>query len=322
MIEADEYDTAFFDKRSKFVHYRPRTVILNNLEFDHADIFDDLQAIERQFHHLVRTVPALGRLIVNAQERSLQRVIGMGCWSECEGFALDGHQPQEGDTFAVNWLLSGPAEDFEVWHERKLLGRLRWSITGVHNQMNALAAIAAAHHVGVSVEESILALEQFQNVRRRMELKGQVALSASTSSILASSERPPLVSVYDDFAHHPTAIQTTLEGLRRQLGDEARILCVFEPRSNTMKLGSMKALLPMALQAANLSFCHTQGLDWNAQEALAPLGERAMCANHIEALVELVASKTQAGDHIVCMSNGGFGGIHAKLLSRLAGHAP
>ena len=323
VIEADEYDTAFFDKRSKFVHYRPRTVILNNLEFDHADIFDDLRAIERQFHHLVRTVPASGRLIVNAQERSLQRVIGMGCWSECEGFALESHERQEGDSVAVNWHLSGPAEDFEVWHGHERLERLRWSITGVHNQMNALAAIAAAHHVGVSVAQSIQALEQFQNVRRRMELKGQVALNAINSSpITPSSASPALVSVYDDFAHHPTAIQTTLEGLRRQLGETARILCVFEPRSNTMKLGSMKALLPMALQAANLSFCHTQGLEWNAQEALAPLGERSMCANGIEALVELVASKTQAGDHIVCMSNGGFGGIHAKLLTRLAGHAP
>ena len=322
VIEADEYDTAFFDKRSKFVHYRPRTVILNNLEFDHADIFDDLKAIERQFHHLVRTVPGSGRLIVNAQESSLQRVLAMGCWSECEGFAIQSHEPQDKDTIAMNWRISGPAEDFEIWHEDVPVARLRWSITGVHNQMNALAAIAAARHVGVSIEVSVQALERFENVRRRMELKGQVALGLSdtsaSSQAQANTER---VSVYDDFAHHPTAIQTTLEGLRRQLGAQARILCVFEPRSNTMKLGSMKALLPASLAAANLSFCHTQGLDWDAKEALAPMGERAMCASNIDAMVELVCAHAKPGDHIVCMSNGGFGGIHAKLLSHLAGLA-
>ena len=323
VIEADEYDTAFFDKRSKFVHYRPRTAILNNLEFDHADIFDDLKAIERQFHHLVRTVPAKGRLIVNAQESSLQRVMDMGCWSECEGFAA---QARESSTVSgqvsVDWHILGPAEDFEIHHQGRFMGRLRWPLSGVHNQMNALAAIAAAHHVGVDVATGIQALEGFQNVRRRMELKGQVNLGAASSANSVGTSAglgPQTVCVYDDFAHHPTAIQTTLEGLRRQLGHTARILCVFEPRSNTMKLGSMKALLPQALECADLSFCHTQGLDWDAQEALAPLGARAMCASSIESMIELVSAHTRAGDHIVCMSNGGFGGIHAKLLSHLAG---
>ena len=328
VIEADEYDTAFFDKRSKFVHYRPRTVILNNLEFDHADIFDDLKAIERQFHHLVRTVPGLGRVIVNAQEPSLQRVIEMGCWSEREGFAAHAENSSpNGKTLNIDWHLQGPAEDFEVHYQGRAMGRLRWSLSGVHNQMNALAAIAAAHHVGVEVSVSLQALELFQNVRRRMELKGQVTLPGEDSrlatephptSISASIPVSMPVSVYDDFAHHPTAIQTTLEGLRRQVGKSARILCVFEPRSNTMKLGSMKALLPQSLSSADLSFCHTQGLDWNAADALAPMGERAMCANTIESLIELVSAHTRPGDHIVCMSNGGFGGIHAKLLSRLA----
>jgi UDP-N-acetylmuramate: L-alanyl-gamma-D-glutamyl-meso-diaminopimelate ligase len=311
VIEADEYDTAFFDKRSKFVHYRPRTAILNNLEFDHADIFDDLRAIERQFHHLVRTVPATGRLIVNAHEESLERVRQLGCWSEWERFASGSPlHPAAAQGPNAEWQIVGPADDFEIHHHARAVGRVRWSLSGVHNQLNALAAIAAAHHVGVEVSQSTEALCSFQNVRRRMELKGQVSLAEGNY---------PAVSVYDDFAHHPTAIQTTLEGLRRQIGEHARILCVFEPRSNTMKLGSMKSMLPTALASANLSFCHTQGLDWDAQDALKPLGERAQCADNLESLMDLVCQSVHPGDHIVCMSNGGFGGIHAKLLARLKG---
>ena len=303
VIEADEYDTAFFDKRSKFVHYRPRTCVLNNLEFDHADIFDNLQAIERQFHHLVRTVPPSGRVIYNAEEDSLQRVLKMGLWSQAEGFALSK------TTSGADWALQGPPESFDVIYKDAVVGHLSWGVQGVHNQMNALACIAAAHHVGVEADQSIEALTHFQNVKRRMELKGQVAIGGRSQE--------SAVSVFDDFAHHPTAIKTTLEGLRRQVGPNARILCVFEPRSNTMKLGSMKALLPESLAAANLSFCYTSGLDWNAQEALAPLGDKAFCSAELETLVKEVVSHARSADHIVCMSNGGFGGIHQKLLDAL-----
>ena len=304
VIEADEYDTAFFDKRSKFVHYRPRTCVLNNLEFDHADIFENIQAIEKQFHHLVRTVPQSGRVIYNAQEESLSRVLKMGLWSSSEGFA-----PVSPASHQAAWTFHGPPESFDVLHQNVVVGHLDWSVQGVHNQMNALACIAAAHHVNVPAQVSIDALRQFQNVRRRMELKGQVKLSG-----LSTSEP---VSIYDDFAHHPTAIKTTLEGLRRQVGKSARILCVFEPRSNTMKLGSMKALLPESLACADLSFCHTAGLDWDAQEALSSLKDKAFCGADLSALIALVTREAQAGDTIVCMSNGGFGGIHQKLLDAL-----
>ena len=304
VIEADEYDTAFFDKRSKFVHYRPRTCVLNNLEFDHADIFENIHAIEKQFHHLVRTVPQSGRVIYNAQEQSLATVLKMGLWSSSEGFA------SEHLTGApVAWNLQGPPESFDVIHQGVVVGHLEWSVQGVHNQMNALACIAAAHHVDVPVELSIEALKQFQNVRRRMELKGEVQLSGFDVSAP--------VRVYDDFAHHPTAIKTTLEGLRRQVGTGARILCVFEPRSNTMKLGSMKALLPESLASADLSFCHTAGLDWDAEDALASLKGKAFCSAELNALIALVVREAQAGDTIVCMSNGGFGGIHQKLIDAL-----
>ena len=294
VIEADEYDTAFFDKRSKFVHYRPRTAVLNNLEFDHADIFDDLAAIERQFHHLVRTVPATGRVVANRRAESLARVLAQGVWSEVKGFGT------QGSDFAAH----GEPHDFEVLRHGQAAGRVRWALTGEHNQMNALAAIAAAEHVGVAPAQAAEALASFQNVRRRMELRGTVNG----------------ITVYDDFAHHPTAIHTTLDGLRRRVGPHARILAVFEPRSNTMKLGTMKAQLPWALETADLAFCHTKGLDWNAAEALAPLGERAACSADLDALVAHISQAARPGDHIVCMSNGSFGGIHAMLLRSLASH--
>ena len=295
VIEADEYDTAFFDKRSKFVHYRPRTAVLNNLEFDHADIFDDLTAIERQFHHLVRTVPPSGRLVVNALEESLARVLHQGCWSEVRNFG----------SAVSDFSAEGDPSDFAVLHHGKKVGQLTWSLTGVHNQLNALAAIAAADHLGVSAEVACEALSRFQNVKRRMELRGTVNG----------------IEVYDDFAHHPTAIRTTLDGLRRKLGPDARILAVFEPRSNTMKLGTMKSQLPWSLENADLVFCHTAGLDWDAAEALESMGvgpgQRAQVAGDIATLIEQITAVARPGDHIVCMSNGGFGGIHAKLLQAL-----
>jgi UDP-N-acetylmuramate: L-alanyl-gamma-D-glutamyl-meso-diaminopimelate ligase len=295
VIEADEYDTAFFDKRSKFVHYRPRTAILNNLEFDHADIFPDLSAIERQFHHLVRTVPASGRLVVNADQDSLHRVLALGQWSEVAGF---------GETDQADWQVRGEPSDFEVLHQGTVQGRVQWGLGGVHNQMNALAAIIAAQHVGVAVAQACQALSTFENVRRRMEVRGTIGTGTQA------------ITVYDDFAHHPTAIRTTVDGLRRQVG-AARILAVFEPRSNTMKLGAMKSQLPWSLEQTDLAFCHTAGLDWDAAEALASMGTRAQTADNIDALVAQVKAAAQPGDHVLCMSNGGFGGVHAKLLQAL-----
>ncbi|MBX3586468.1 MAG: UDP-N-acetylmuramate:L-alanyl-gamma-D-glutamyl-meso-diaminopimelate ligase [Ramlibacter sp.] len=290
VIEADEYDTAFFDKRSKFVHYRPRTAVLNNLEFDHADIFDDLAAIERQFHHLVRTVPPSGRVVVNGLEDSLQRVLHAGCWSELRSFGA-----AVSDFSAV-----GEPDAFDVLLRGEAVARVEWALGGVHNQLNALAAIAAAEHVGVAPAQAAKALGRFENVRRRMEVRGVVNG----------------ITVYDDFAHHPTAIRTTVDGLRRKVG-AARILAVFEPRSNTMKLGAMKAQLPWSLEQADLAFCHSGGLDWDASAALAPLGPRAQVAGSIDAVLAQVVAAAQPGDHILCMSNGGFGGIHARLLDAL-----
>ena len=297
VIEADEYDTAFFDKRSKFVHYRPRTAILNNLEFDHADIFENLAAIERQFHHLVRTVPGQGRLVVNAREESLQRVLDMGCWSEVMRFGARKEEPGA-------LRARGEPHAFDVLRGSLKIARVEWSLLGEHNQLNALAAIAAAEHVGVAPEVAAKALASFENVRRRLELRGEVNR----------------IKVYDDFAHHPTAMRTTVNGLRRKVGTE-RILAVFEPRSNTMKLGTMKAQLPWSLEEADLAFCHSGGLGWNAEEALAPMGKQAVVCDDIDRLVERVVAAARPGDHILCMSNGGFGGIHAKLLAALAAAA-
>jgi UDP-N-acetylmuramate: L-alanyl-gamma-D-glutamyl-meso-diaminopimelate ligase len=296
VIEADEYDTAFFDKRSKFVHYRPRTAILNNLEYDHADIFPDLAAIETQFHHLVRTVPAAGRLVVNAREESLQRVIERGCWSEVVRFGARKETPGA-------LRARGEPHAFDVLRGSLKVARVEWSLLGEHNQLNALAAIAAAEHVGVDPEHAARALASFENVRRRMELSGEAGG----------------IKVYDDFAHHPSAIRTTVNGLRRKVGPDQRILAVFEPRSNTMKLGTMKAQLPWALEEADLSFCHQGNLGWDAREALAPMGDKAIVGDSIDALVQAVRQAARPGDHVLCMSNGGFGGIHAKLLQAFGG---
>jgi len=291
VIEADEYDTAFFDKRSKFVHYQPRTAILNNLEFDHADIFENLAAIEKQFHHLVRTVPSSGRVVYNADEDSLQRVLQLGCWSQALGFGL--HQG--------TWRIDGSPDDFALLHEGRQVARVRWSLAGVHNQLNALAAVVAAEHLGIAPAQAAEALAGFQNVRRRLEKRGV----------------QNGITVYDDFAHHPTAIRTTVDGLRRQVGSQ-RIIAVFEPRSNTMKLGTMKAQLPWSLEQVDLAICHSGGLDWSASEALAPMGERAMVAASIDEAVRQVTAVARPGDHVLCMSNGGFGGIHDKILAALA----
>ena len=292
VIEADEYDTAFFDKRSKFVHYRPRTAVLNNLEFDHADIFPDLAAIERQFQHLLRTVPAAGRVVSNGLEETLARVLHQGCWSQVRSFG----------SAVSDFTAQGPHHAFAVLHAGQVVGQVQWGLSGEHNQLNALAAIAAAEHVGVPPATACAALADFQNVRRRMELRGTVAG----------------IALYDDFAHHPTAIRTTLDGLRQQIGQQKRILAVFEPRSNTMKLGTMKAQLPWALKEADLAFCHTAGLDWDAAQALEPLGAAGLTADNIATLVQQVMAAVQPNDTIVCMSNGGFGGVHTQLLAALA----
>ncbi|MES2715751.1 MAG: UDP-N-acetylmuramate:L-alanyl-gamma-D-glutamyl-meso-diaminopimelate ligase [Pseudomonadota bacterium] len=293
VIEADEYDTAFFDKRSKFVHYRPRTAILNNLEFDHADIFPDLAAIETQFHHLVRTVPASGRLVVNAREAALDRVLARGCWSELQRFGARKEEPGA-------LRARGEPHAFDVLRGSLKIARVDWQQLGEHNQLNALAAIAAAEHVGVAPEQAAAALASFSNVRRRLELRGEAGG----------------VKVYDDFAHHPTAMRTTLNGLRRKAG-LARVLVAFEPRTNTMKRGEMKALLPWALEEADMSFCLQGNYGWSAAEALAPLGAQAVVADSVDGLVAEIVKAARPGDQVLVMSNGGFGGIHDKLLAAL-----
>jgi UDP-N-acetylmuramate: L-alanyl-gamma-D-glutamyl-meso-diaminopimelate ligase len=289
VIEADEYDTAFFDKRSKFVHYPAKTAILNNLEFDHADIFFDLAAIERQFHHFVRIIPQGGRILVNGQDEALERVLTKGCWTPVERFGVEG-----------GWQ-SVPADDgFEVRLEGRALGRVRWAQPGEYNRMNALAAIAAARHAGVEPAKAIDALGQFTGVRRRMEKRGEARG----------------VTLYDDFAHHPTAIRVTLEGLRTQAAGR-RILAVLEPRSNTMKQGVMKDQLAASLAAADCVFVFSGGLGWDPAAALRPLGGKARCYEQLDPLVAAVAAEARPGDQVLVMSNGAFGGIHDKLLAAL-----
>ncbi|HEX7952802.1 MAG TPA: UDP-N-acetylmuramate:L-alanyl-gamma-D-glutamyl-meso-diaminopimelate ligase [Burkholderiales bacterium] len=291
VIEADEYDTAFFDKRSKFVHYLPRTAILNNLEFDHADIFPDLAAIETQFHHLVRTVPGNGLIIANAREQSMRRVLARGSWSKVEWLGVE-----EG------WVAKPRDEgSFDVLFAGGPRGTVTWDLLGEHNRNNALAALAGARHGGVPVAKGIDALAEFRNVKRRMELRGAVNG----------------VTLYDDFAHHPTAIQTTIAGLRGKVRD-ARILAVLEPRSNTMKMGIMKDALAGSLAGADLVFCYTKDLGWDARPVLAPLGAKASTFDDLGALIGAVVAAAHAGDQILVMSNGGFGGIHARLLEALA----
>jgi UDP-N-acetylmuramate: L-alanyl-gamma-D-glutamyl-meso-diaminopimelate ligase len=292
VIEADEYDTAFFDKRSKFVHYRPKTAILNNLEFDHADIFADLAAIERQFHHLVRTIPGSGRILVNGGEPSLKRVLALGCWTPVEEFGTP-----------AGWQAGEPDEEggFEVAWQGSAIGRLRWNLAGAYNRMNALAAIGAARHSGVEPSVAIAALSRFQGVRRRLELRGTARG----------------IRVYDDFAHHPTAIRETIAGLR-QRHRAGRILAVFEPRSNTLKQGVLKDALPGSFTGADAVYIHNDGLSWDAAAVFAPLGPRVTCESDLAALVSAIAAGARDGDHILVMSNGGFGGIHQKLLAALA----
>jgi UDP-N-acetylmuramate: L-alanyl-gamma-D-glutamyl-meso-diaminopimelate ligase len=297
VIEADEYDTAFCDKRSKFVHYRPRTVILNNLEFDHADIFPDLAAIETQFHHLVRTIPSNGLIIANRAESALGRVLARGCWTEVAWF---NGRPGEG------WTTSAMAADakggFELGLSGRAVGRVpAFALPGEHNRANAVAALAAARHVGVPVAVGIQALACFVGVKRRLEVRGEVKG----------------VTVIDDFAHHPTAIRATLEGLRQQVGD-ARIFAVLEPRSNTMKLGTMSDRLASSLELADQVICYTHHLGWNVSAALAPLGAKATCFDDINMLVESISMHARAGDYILVMSNGGFAGVHELLLQALA----
>ena len=292
VIEADEYDTAFCDKRSKFLHYRPRTLILNNLEFDHADIFADLAAIETQFHHLVRTLPNNGLIIANAGEEALKRVLTRGCWTPMAWF--NGSEGWQAD---VKDESNG---EFAVSHAGKAMGHTRLSLPGAHNRANALAALAAARHVGVTTDAALSAMTRFQGVKRRLEVCGT-----------ASG-----VTVYDDFAHHPTAISVTIAGLRGRVGKQ-RIIAVLEPRSNTMKLGSMKALLPDSLADADAVFCYARQLGWDAAAALEPLGDKAQTFDDLDALVSTVAAIARSGDHVLVMSNGGFGGIHAKLLSAM-----
>ncbi|MEI2415201.1 UDP-N-acetylmuramate:L-alanyl-gamma-D-glutamyl-meso-diaminopimelate ligase [Orrella sp. JC864] len=294
VIEADEYDTAFFDKRSKFVHYRPRTAILNNLEYDHADIFPDLAAIETQFHHLVRTVPGSGLLVRPRQSAALDRVLARGCWSQRTEF---GEQ--------AAWSASGGEDRYTVLHEGRPVGEVAWELAGQHNRDNALAAIAAASHVGVPPAQAAQALSRFEGVKRRLELRGQARG----------------VKVYDDFAHHPTAIRTTLAGLRKRVGQD-RIIAVLEPRSNTMKLGTMAARLPEALAQADLVLCFgaregRHALGWDPAQVLAPLGARASSHDDLDELVRSVARQARPGDHVLVMSNGGFGGVHGKLLQAL-----
>ncbi|MBI2309056.1 MAG: UDP-N-acetylmuramate:L-alanyl-gamma-D-glutamyl-meso-diaminopimelate ligase [Rhodocyclales bacterium] len=292
VIEADEYDTAFCDKRSKFVHYRPRTAVLNNLEFDHADIFADLAAIETQFHHLVRTLPRSGLIVANAAEASLGRVLARGAWTPVERFNAADAWRAEGDDASGRLALFNGAE---------AIGETQWALTGAHNRANAVAALLAARHVGVSPDKGLAALSRFGSVKRRMEVRG-----------VAGG-----VTVYDDFAHHPTAIATTVAGLRRKVG-AARILAVLEPRSNTMKLGVMKEQLPGSLADADAVFCYAANLGWDAAAALAPMGAKACVEDDLARLVARIAEAARPGDHVLVMSNGGFGGIHDKLLQALA----
>jgi UDP-N-acetylmuramate: L-alanyl-gamma-D-glutamyl-meso-diaminopimelate ligase len=299
VIEADEYDTAFFDKRAKFVHYRPRTLILNNLEYDHADIYPDVASIRRQFNQLLRTVPGAGRLIVNGEDAELATTLGMGCWTPSESFGLARARPPP--DWSADIVKNSAASRFTVQFQGREVAEVAWNLIGEHNVMNALAAIGAAHHAGVTAERAAAALGTFRGVKRRMEVRGIV----------------DGIAVYDDFAHHPTAIEATLRGLRARVGG-ARIIAVLEPRSNTMKLGVHREQLAPSLALADRSwFLKAADLGWDLDGAVAPLGPRARCAASVDELVDGLTRDARAGDHILVMSNGGFGGLHDKLLAAL-----
>ncbi|HET7314897.1 UDP-N-acetylmuramate:L-alanyl-gamma-D-glutamyl-meso-diaminopimelate ligase [Salinisphaera sp.] len=293
VVEADEYDTAFFDKRSKFVHYRPRTLILNNLEFDHADIFDDLAAIQRQFHHLLRTVPGAGRIVHNAADAALDTVIAQGCWTPRVGFNRPDGWHAEPVTADHGRLRIGRGDQF--------VGELAWTLKGAHNAANACAAIAAAEHAGIAPSAALAALATFSGVKRRLELRGT----------------PGGIAVYDDFAHHPTAIRATLDGLA--VGRErGRVIVAFEPRSNTMRAGVHQATLGASFDRADRVYAYDAGIDWDLRAAMAALDDRFQALGDIDALVAAIAAEARPGDIVVVMSNGGFGGIHDKLLATLA----
>jgi UDP-N-acetylmuramate: L-alanyl-gamma-D-glutamyl-meso-diaminopimelate ligase len=298
VVEADEYDTAFFDKRAKFVHYRPRTVVLNNLEFDHADIYPDVQSIQRQFHLLMRMIPASGRVLCNAAEPRLDEVLAMGCWTPRESFSA-------GTGLAADWSASLETADgssFAVHFRGERVGHVSWPLIGRHNVDNALAAVAAARHAGVEPALATAALGEFRGVRRRMEVRGTVAG----------------ITVYDDFAHHPTAIRSTLDGLRRRVG-QARIVAVLEPRSNTMKRGVHRGELAASLADADRVWIHRPAdLDWDLGEVAAQIGPQADVAGDVDALAATLAAELRPGDHVLIMSNGSFEGLHGKLLAALA----
>jgi len=296
VVEADEYDTAFFDKRSKFVHYHPRTLVLNNLEFDHADIFPDLAAIQTQFHHLVRTVPGNGLIVSNGDDANLDAVLERGCWTPVETVSSSGSDAQ--------WQVRKQTADgrcFDVMLAGDVVGTVTWEQLGDHNIHNALVAIAAARHAGVPVAQAVAALGEYRGVKRRMELRGQVNG----------------VTVYDDFAHHPTAIATTLQGLRRCVGD-ARILLLLEPRSNTMRMGVHRDTLAASMQGADFIWLHEPaGLDWSLADLVRGMEVPVEVSTSVDAIVAGVVQAARSGDHILVMSNGGFGGIHQKLLDKL-----
>lgn len=293
VVEADEYDSAFFDKRSKFVHYRPRTAILNNLEFDHADIFKDLAAIEQQFHHLVRTIPAGGLIIYPHQDEALRRVVQMGCWTPQQTTGEGGHWQAK--------LLAADGSQFEVWLDDQLQGVAQWQQTGAHSVANALTALAAARHVGVTPQQGIAALSGFQSPKRRMELLTELND----------------IRLYDDFAHHPTAIATTLAGLRAQIG-AAQLIAIIEPRSNTMRLGSHMAALPASVKdASEVIWYQPPGLDWSLDQVVTDSPVPARVETDIDRVVAQVVSQAAPGARIVIMSNGGFGGIHQRMQHAL-----
>lgn len=312
VIEADEYDTAFFDKRSKFLHYRAQVAILNNLEFDHADIFADLAAIETQFHHWIRTLPSEGCLVVNGQSEALRRVIGRACYTPVTWFnedqGLHARVPSQSVTstptkpMSPQQKASAGREAFDIYQGDRLLGQLLSPLWGEHNRANALAVLGAAMALGVPADQAMAAMASFPGVKRRMQLRGELVG----------------IRVWDDFAHHPTAIQTTLQGLAGQLTTGQRILAVIEPRSNTMKMGVMRDQLPGSLSQADLVFGYSGGLDWSLEQTLASLGSRACVRERLDDLINAIVEQARAGDQILVMSNGGFGGLHERLLSRLA----